>query len=138
MSVKCERCARLGKKNCIAVSWEAVDRVMDSTTRQIEEEERKRKRAMEQAMEHEARIDRLRKTLKLAEQRSLAQAKCLSEQLDEEAAARGEEDESRVVGWEEFNIQTLAAMPNDQINWELGDAALAPLSAAEAPSSQGS
>ena len=102
--IKYKRCTRLNKKNYIVVSWEAVNRIMDSTIRQIEKEERKQKRTMKQTIKYKARIDRLRKTLKLIKQRLLAQVKYLFKQLDEKIAARKKKNENRVIDWKEFNI----------------------------------
>ena len=108
---------------------------MDSTEQKIEAAERRRAALTKQMLEEDARIERLRKTLKLAEQRAIAQTKCLSEELDEEAAAQG--DRSMVItNWEDLSVRELSAMPSSQINWELGDTVLVPT--AEASSSQGS
>ena len=62
----------------------------------------------------------------------------LSDELDEEAAARGEVDNSRIITNvdELLDVRELSKIPNVQINWELGDVPLAPTT--KAFSSQGS
>ena len=123
----------------MSTSWESVDRVVDQTTEKIEQEEEEVNRLLSKVVEHRARIQRLRKTLKLAEKRSIEQAKCLSDQIDEEAAAAGNPDNSHIVRDFEPGFQALSSMTPGTINALLGDAPPSPLSreAAVAPSGQG-
>ena len=59
ISSKCERCARLEKKSCISTSWEAVDRVRESTVKKLAEEVAAEKTVIHKFFEYRSRISRL-------------------------------------------------------------------------------
>lgn len=129
VSARCERCVSSGRRDCIAVSWESVDRTVVNTREEIvkeedeadvEEEEVLRleeslKKVRESWLSRRRRLRRLRKVLKLAESRAIDQARC----LEEEILAESQQVElSSSFG---PSVQELASMSPARINWELGD-----------------
>ena len=134
VSSRCERCARLRKKSCISTSWEAVDRMRESTSKKLAEEVAAEETVIQKLLKHRSRIARLQRTLKLAESRAVEQAKCLSDQLDEEAAAAGDPNNSIVITEMLSEVSELSSMSSAQINLFLSDF---PTAAASAGSSGG-
>ena len=59
ISSRCERCARLEKKSCISTSWEAVDRVRESTAKKLAEKVTAEKTVIQKFFEYRSRISRL-------------------------------------------------------------------------------
>ena len=108
VSVKCARCAESGRKNCVSVTWEVVERTILSTREAIEKDESlideddeeeaeletKLREIKDRRLARKRRVRRNRKVLKRAEGRADAQAKCLAEELDNEAS------EAYVSAWE--------------------------------------
>jgi hypothetical protein len=149
ISSRCARCAAAGRSNCIEVSWDSVDKVVNDTRKKISEEEdladgvdedeaaalsheaealkileeaqKKVRQAQARRLEHRRKIRRLRKVLKLAENRSIAQAKCLAEELDAEAAANAEAEQSGFSPSFDPSVFDLASLSPGAINELLSD-----------------
>ena len=136
--VGCVECSRAGKR-CIDVSWSELDKTRGDTSRQLE-------RALDDLEKAQAKVARLRRTLKRAQRRAQDKTICLAEELNKETDERiargdvseGEAEDLAAEEAEQASWRRLAAMSPSQINWELGDVALVPAPTTRASSSQGS
>lgn len=72
-SVRCSECVRRGKV-CVGASWESLDRTRERTAEELN-------KSLEEMSSVMAKIERLRKTLKLAEHRADKKRLCLQEEL---------------------------------------------------------
>ena len=67
-----------------------MNRIRAQAESKLKLKEEKRRKLFFQLIKHEARIERLRKTLKLAEKKFIEQVKYLINQLNEETEAAGD------------------------------------------------
>ncbi|MCJ1334717.1 hypothetical protein MMC10_011429 [Thelotrema lepadinum] len=122
-SVKCEECARSGRK-CVDVSWRSVDSAFDQTSEQLRLEEEKGERLLEQVVVSQAKRRRLRRTLERIRSRAEQKMVCISEEIDKEDAERetrgdlsaGEREDIESGRQFELSLQELAAMSPGRIN----------------------
>ena len=118
---KCSYCTEQ-KKRCVAVSWE----VLETTRKRVQGE-------LEQALDNlesaQAKVNRLRKVLKLAEERSDTKAMCLLDELQEEDEAAPDPSDSVVSfpeGFAPSDVHDLASLSAEEISRWLGDGGTSP------------
>ena len=101
--LKCAECTRRGKP-CVEMSWDAVERTKENLKAEVARGEQEVFARLRELSELQARLDRKRKVLEQAQQRSDRQAQCLIREMEE-----GGEDLSRTV----FDVSLLDAQLAD-------------------------
>ena len=122
-SVKCEECARSGRKY-IDVSWRSVDSAFNQTSKQLRLEKEKGERLLEQVVVSQIKRRRFRRTLERIRSRVEQKMVCISEEIDKEDAERkvrsdfsaGEREDIESGRQFELSLQELAAMSPGRIN----------------------
>ena len=117
-SSRCAGCA-LMSTSCKSLSWTTLDRQQADLESRIRKEEVKEDRAYQKALEHRARLKRLRKTLELS--RSRAKAKTIEDfdkqtveiekRIAEVGYTESEEEDARVVEQAERDMDAFLAAP---------------------------
>jgi hypothetical protein len=102
-SVRCQHCVRRGRP-CVNASWESLDRTRERTRKQLDEsfdamtkQQEEIARRQEELNQVVAKISRLRKVLKLAEERATDKQRCLQEELFLEDQQNWQNEQSAIL-----------------------------------------
>lgn len=95
-SARCYACVKLGQR-CVNASWESLDRTRERARQQMEESFEEMELQQEALNKTMAKIARLRKTLKLAEERAESKQRCLQAELFLEDQQRWQSEQSAIL-----------------------------------------